>query len=90
MAYTRAQLEMLGSVLKRTREVEFDCDDVLGKLAEYLETSADETVELNRELIMAQAHLEICPECQEELDLLGKAVEGLERDDRTESGERRA
>ncbi|MEM1062897.1 MAG: hypothetical protein AAF532_16525 [Planctomycetota bacterium] len=79
MSFTRRQLEMLGSVLKRTRDFEYDCDDVLGKLAEYLETSADETVELNRELLLTQAHLEICPECQEELEALEAACEAVEK-----------
>lgn len=66
-------LGKLGSLLAQTRDREMDCDEFLDQVAAYVDGGLEGS-EL-REL-MAH-HMVICPECEEEIEALQRAL-GLE------------
>ena len=65
------QRKFLQSGLELTRAKEMDCDEFVETLAAYLDDGLEQA---KRTLI--EHHREICPECEEQLQLL---LTGLER-----------
>ena len=62
--------DILRSLLETTRPEEIDCDRFLELLAPYLDGRVTE--EKLRDLI--QHHAKQCPECNEELEILKRAL----------------
>jgi hypothetical protein len=72
------QLADLARMLDCTEEVEIDCDELLARVAAYLESVSGGAV-LTETLRQVGRHLALCPECYEEFVALVKA-EGLDPD----------
>ena len=70
------EIRALLHLVRQTRDQELTCDECLDQLGSFAELNlkgrpAEEAHDLLRH------HLQICGECQEEFDLLLKALEGL-------------
>lgn len=75
-------LNQLARAALRTAEGEISCDDLLDRLARYVESGAalipggdGAPPALPPELQAVRDHLAICPECSEEVALLLKAIQ---------------
>lgn len=55
-----------------TEPAEIDCEELLARVGAFVE-SATKGAELPAELRIVAQHLEICPECKEEIDALLRA-----------------
>ena len=75
MEPTRRQLVELARLVASTAPQEIDCDELLDRVAAYLETH-DGGLELTGELAAVRQHLEVCPQCREEFDALVRAHGG--------------
>ena len=71
----RARLAQLVRSVERTVPHEIDCDEVLDRIAAYLEAVEDKRA-YDSELDSVRQHLSVCPECSEEFEALRHAVEG--------------
>ncbi len=69
MALTEDQIRLLTSVISETKEHELDCDQFLVHLAEWSERvlNGESIANATQEV---QNHLKVCPECQEEFEML--------------------
>lgn len=69
MALDKQQLKSLLSSVAKTRDAEIDCDECLAGMAEFaeLELLGSEVPEALRSI---RNHIEICPECTEEYEVL--------------------
>ena len=69
MKLSSQQLAELARSVSDTAEEEIDCEEMLARAASFLEaiTGGDDLPESLR--VVAQ-HLKVCPECQEEMDLM--------------------
>ena len=70
MNLTEKQRKILVHGLRMTRERELDCDGFHEQLAAYVEGGVDDQ-EL---LALIEHHREFCPECEEEHQLLRRAL----------------
>ena len=61
---------VLARILRKTRARELDCDAFRDQLAAYIEGGLDDA-EL---LALMEHHREFCPECEEEHQLLRRAL----------------
>ncbi len=61
--------ETLGKLLRLTRDDEIDCDEFGRHVAALVEGTVDPKLQ---ELL--EHHLEICPECEEERQILARAL----------------
>ncbi|HEY9677730.1 MAG TPA: hypothetical protein V6C76_06960 [Drouetiella sp.] len=66
------KLAELIKVLKNTQETEIDCDEFWEKAAYLAET---DLLQHKDELRLYLHHLELCPGCAEEFELLKKVIE---------------
>lgn len=76
MTLTKEQIHDLLRLIDLTREQEIDCDECLSRIAEFVERelcgkSVSDALEAVRH------HLQICPECREEYEVLQRAIETL-------------
>jgi hypothetical protein len=67
--------ELLQQVIA-TEPTEIDCEELLARVGAYVESATSER-ELSVELRVVAQHLEVCPECKEEIEALLRA-EGAE------------
>ena len=67
------QLAALARLVAETAAVEFDCVEVLDRLAPYLESRG--RAEIDEELQRVKQHLAVCPECLEEYEALEKLAD---------------
>ncbi len=79
MPLDKQQLKTLLSFVANTREDEITCDECLAGMAEFAETRlvGAEIPEAQRHI---QAHLEFCPECAEEYEVLLEVVSAASSD----------
>lgn len=64
------KLKLLLELIVNTAQEEIDCDEVMFRLAAYVENETQH-VKLNSvDSERLRQHLSVCDECQEELDLL--------------------
>jgi len=70
MSLTKEQKAALHKKLELVREREMDCDEFSLHLAQYVEDGPMN--EDMRELM--RHHMEVCPECAEELSILKRAL----------------
>lgn len=61
--------QTLAELLRLTRERELDCDEFVQKLAAYVDGGLNDEVRA-----LMDQHREICPECEEQLQLLRAAL----------------
>ena len=77
MALNQKEIDALLQLVGLTREQELDCDGCLEHVAEFVERElAGRSVPEG--LSAVAHHLAICPECQEEYQVLQNALAGLE------------
>ena len=74
MQPSREQLALLARLVAETAPEEINCEEVLDRIAAFLESHRGEP--LPPELATIHQHLEICPECREEFEALLRAVDG--------------
>ncbi len=72
MEPTREQMKELLRLVSATRSEEFDCDQFLSNVGAFLECTGKRG-DLPPELEAVRQHLEVCPACQEEFELLVQA-----------------
>ena len=72
MEPTPDQLAELARLVASTAPQEIDCDDVLDRVAAYLEAHHRDA-DLPDALREVRQHLEVCPQCREEFDALVQA-----------------
>lgn len=72
MPFNRDQLRTLAEVLRYTRDHELTCDEWLAAVPAYLEAGPDERAADAFRLV--REHLDLCPECREEVELLLAAL----------------
>ncbi len=69
MALSNEQIKLLTRVVANTREHELDCDEFLTHLAHWSErVQAGDSLEQAK--LSVRHHLSICPECNEEFQML--------------------
>ena len=73
MTLTRGQLVSLARLVALTRSAEIDCEELLARVAAYAE--AGRKNELAAEFDVIAQHLEICPECAEEFEVLKQLLQ---------------
>ncbi len=76
MKSRREQLRDLLRTVAATEPQEIDCEELLARVAAYLESRAPGG-ELPPELELVAQHLEVCPDCREEYEALVLAHESL-------------
>ena len=69
MSLTDEQKSALRDLLERTQQEEMDCDTFLRELPAYVDGTCDEAVQ-----VLMEHHRGICPECEEELEILKIAL----------------
>jgi hypothetical protein len=76
MLLNQEKIRLLLGALELTKEVEVDCDECFDSMAEFAESCiSGETVP--QALILIHNHIQICPDCAEEFNILKTAVEEL-------------
>ena len=70
----REQLVELARVLAETASHEINCEEVLDRIASYLEAHIAGQP-LPTELSLVAQHLRVCPECHEQFQALVRSVE---------------
>ena len=74
MSMSLEQLQVLLSSLQFTKDHELTCDEWLAELPGYLDaTPAEQSSETFR---LVREHLDICPECREEIAVVMDAILG--------------
>lgn len=76
MKYTLAQLRQLASMTAATETAEIDCDEWLGLVGRYVESVRSGRLP-PEELAGVVQHVEVCPDCREELEALLRTLDGL-------------
>ncbi|MEM8865722.1 MAG: hypothetical protein AAGF31_09300 [Planctomycetota bacterium] len=71
------QVRTLLQILDQTQDEEMTCDDCLPHLAVFVEHDLANKPRPEA-LKLVQDHLDICPECVEELEVLRLAIESLD------------
>ena len=61
----------IGKLLSLTRDAEMDCDEFHERLAAYVEGGITDA----KVAALMEHHRELCPECEEEYQLLKKALD---------------
>lgn len=84
MKLSKEQLEALAKATLATRPEEIDCDEWLARVGRFLEHEAS-GAPLPSDLLAVAQHLEVCPECDEELDALRSGLEEVPEDSPPES-----
>ncbi len=79
MKFTPDQLKELARATVNTRPQEIDCDAWLKRVAGYLEV-IQKGQPVPPELTDVAHHIEVCPDCRNELDLMLKMVSDVEND----------
>lgn len=69
---TPEQLADLARIIAATADDEIDCDELLERVAAYLDLADTDGV-LPDELEKVRQHLAVCPQCREEFDALVRA-----------------
>lgn len=73
MTLTNDQVDALLEALRHTHDHELACDEWLAVLPEFLEALPDEKASEGYRLV--REHLELCPECREEMTLILTALQ---------------
>ena len=76
MTLTREQIHDLLRLIDLTREQEIDCDECLSRIAEFVERELSGK-SVSGALEAVRHHLQICPECREEYEVLQRAIETI-------------
>ncbi|MCP3904333.1 MAG: zf-HC2 domain-containing protein [Planctomycetes bacterium] len=79
MKLTPAQIRELARATASTRPQEIDCDEWLERVAAYLDVLR-EGRPVPPELADVAHHIEVCPDCRAELEVMLEMVSGLEDD----------
>ena len=74
MKITNEQMKALLNTVSKTSEAEVSCQACEDQLAQFAETQLTQK-EIPAALKAIEAHLEICPECTEELEFIKRALE---------------
>jgi hypothetical protein len=77
MALKPEQIDLLLSMIKKTREVELSCPECLDQLDWYIQSAAD-GVPAEGVLELVRQHLEACPFCMTELNLVLETLKAIE------------
>jgi hypothetical protein len=77
MALTPKQIGQLLSMIKKTREVEMTCPECLDQLDWYIQSNAD-GAPIEGVLELLRDHLEACPFCKMELNLVLDTLKVIE------------
>lgn len=73
MAMTKQQITILADAIQKTRDEELDCDEFMVHLAAWSERILDgQSIDKASESV--RHHLQICPECEEELRVLNEVL----------------
>ncbi len=75
MPKSKGILKRLMEQIERTQEVEYDCGEVHRLLDQYAEFYLEQGEDARTLMPLVQQHLELCPDCKEELDALLRALE---------------
>ena len=77
MALNPEQVTQLLSMLRQTKDVELTCPECLEELDIYAQGALDETP-IEGVLVRVREHLEACPFCKEEFQLLLETLRSVE------------
>ncbi|MDB4614588.1 hypothetical protein OAH18_02750 [bacterium] len=75
MKLSREEIESLLRLIANTKTEEVDCDDMMQALAQFGEKLAHGQTGDDVLDALIQHHLKICPECNEEFDMLRAIVD---------------
>jgi hypothetical protein len=77
MALNREQVDRLLSMIKKTREVEMTCPECLDELDWYVQSDFD-GAPIEGVLARVREHLEACPCCSMQLNLVLETLKAIE------------
>lgn len=75
MTFSDEEIRALLRVVLATDPVEIDCDEILARIAAFLEARGPKG-SLPAELALVSQHLAVCAECREEFDALLRTRRG--------------
>lgn len=72
------KLDLLLDLVVNTAPEEIDCEEVMHRLAAYVEAKAQDSASEAPKFAVLKQHLEVCHECVEELELLERVLSAEE------------
>lgn len=80
MKLSSENIRNMMNAVKATREVELDCDHCYHELDKFIELKISGK-KASEAMPLVQEHLDICPACQEEYEVLLEALKALSGED---------